>query len=134
MGFRKLLKAVHAFKMSPKEFKSMKSPGAIKDSATTLSDNAKKVVQQAQEFDPGSKYGGVSGIKGVESSKTRNKRLGAADEAAVTAEAAAAAAAEEEKAFETQRESQRKGLMRKGRRASILTSSQGVEDQLGILG
>ena len=67
--------------------------------------------------------------------KLKEKKFGdAADNAAAQQQAAAAAAAEEEKAFDLQKESQKKGLLRKGRRASILTSSQGVEDQLGILG
>ena len=51
----------------------------------------------------------------------------ALDESArVAAETAAAEAA----ALEKSHESQRKALKRKGRRASILTSSQGVTDQL----
>ena len=45
--------------------------------------------------------------------------------------ALAAAAAAEEAAFDKQKESQKKGLLRKGRRASILTSSQGVPEPLG---
>lgn len=48
--------------------------------------------------------------------------------------ALAAAAAAEEKAFDLQKESQKKGLLRKGRRASILTSSQGVPEPLGSNG
>ena len=49
------------------------------------------------------------------------------------ADAAAAAAAAEEP-FNVAKESQRKGLLRKGRRSSILTSSQGASDPLGIPG
>ena len=49
------------------------------------------------------------------------------------AEAAAAAAAAEEP-FNISKESQRKALLRKGRRASILTSSQGADAPLGLPG
>ena len=45
-------------------------------------------------------------------------------------QAADAAAADAAAALEKSHESQRKALKRKGRRASILTSSQGVTDQL----
>lgn len=47
---------------------------------------------------------------------------------------AAAAAAAAEEPFNIMRESQKKNLLRKGRRASILTSPQGVDDVLGIPG
>lgn len=47
---------------------------------------------------------------------------------------AAAAAAAAEEPFNLAKESQRKGLLRKGRRSSILTSSQGASDPLGIPG
>ena len=43
-------------------------------------------------------------------------------------------AAEEEKVFTDLKEAQLLALKRKGRRASILTSSQGAEDPLGIPG
>ena len=48
--------------------------------------------------------------------------------------AAAAAAAAAEEPFTKAKESQKKGLLRKGRRASILTSAQGASDPLGIPG
>ena len=56
----------------------------------------------------------------------RAKLAAESDEARIAAETAAAEAA----ALEKSHESQRKALKRKGRRASILTSSQGVTDQL----
>ena len=58
--------------------------------------------------------------------------IAAADQQQKAAAAAAAAAAEEP--FNIAKEAQRKGLLRKGRRASILTSSQGASDPLGIPG
>ena len=51
-------------------------------------------------------------------------------EKAEAKQAADAAAADAAAALEKSHESQRKALKRKGRRASILTSSQGVTDQL----
>lgn len=48
--------------------------------------------------------------------------------------AAAAAAAAAEEPFNLAKESQKKGLLRKGRRSSILTSTQGSSDPLGIPG
>lgn len=48
--------------------------------------------------------------------------------------AAAAAAAAAEEPFTKAQEAQRQALKRKGRRASILTSSQGASDPLGIPG
>ena len=56
----------------------------------------------------------------------RAKEEALSDQARIKAETAAAEAA----ALEKSHESQRKALKRKGRRASILTSSQGVTDQL----
>ena len=67
--------------------------------------------------------------------QAKDKKLG--DAQAIeqqTLAARAAAAAAEEETFDKQKESQRKGLLRKGRRASILTSAQGVVDPLGSLG
>ena len=58
--------------------------------------------------------------------------LKSTEEAAAQQAAAAAAAAAAEEPFNLAKESQRKGLLRKGRRASILTSSQGASDPLGI--
>ena len=58
--------------------------------------------------------------------------IAAADQQQKAAAAAAAAAAEEP--FNIAKEAQRKGLLRKGRRSSILTSSQGASDPLGIPG
>jgi hypothetical protein len=60
-----------------------------------------------------------------------------ADATAISTEqqaAAAAAAVAEEEPFLKAQESQRNALKRKGRRASILTSSQGAGDPLGIPG
>ena len=50
------------------------------------------------------------------------------------AERAAAAIAAAEAPYKLMRESQRKAIMRKGRRASILTSPQGVVDPIGSPG
>ena len=69
----------------------------------------------------------------VDNSKEKRKR--GADILYRTAEAAAAAsAAAEEAPFTAAKESQRQALLRKGRRSSILTSSQGAPDPLGIPG
>ena len=65
----------------------------------------------------------------------KGKKMGAAMDVATEQQAAAAAAAaESEKVFDLQKESQKKGQQRKGRRASILTSSQGASEPLGLLG
>ena len=64
------------------------SPGSrIKDSYKS----GKKVVTEAQRFDPGSKYLGVSGVPGVDSRKTINRESDdaesdAAENARITAE------------------------------------------------
>lgn len=70
----------------------------------------------------------------VESDKKREKLKDAGEIAdRQKAESAAAAAAAEEP-FTKAKESQVQALKRKGRRASILTSSQGASDPLGIPG
>ena len=64
----------------------------------------------------------------------KEKKMGeafAVEQQQKDASAAAAVAAEEP--FNVAKESQRKGLLRKGRRSSILTSSQGA-DPLGLVG
>lgn len=71
--------------------------------------------------------------RSVDQAKDKKKSEAAAVAAQQAADAAAAAAAAEEP-FSVAKESQRKGLLRKGRRASILTSSQGASDPLGIPG
>jgi hypothetical protein len=78
--------------------------------------------------------GNVSG--GVQSvANEKEKKVGKAlAEQQQQAAAAAAAAAEEEEPFTKAKESQLLALKRKGRRASILTSSQGASDPLGISG
>lgn len=69
--------------------------------------------------------------------QANDKKAGRArdEESAQQAEAAAAAAAAlaaSESALDIQKESQRKGMNRKGRRASILTTPQGAPDPLGL--
>ena len=72
---------------------------------------------------------------GRSTDKDKEQKLGQAAEEGVQQQvAAAAAAAAAEEPFNLAKESQRKGLLRKGRRASILTSSQGAGDPLGIPG
>lgn len=67
--------------------------------------------------------------------KAKEKKFGEAFEAEAQQKVdAAAAAAAAEEPFNLAKESQRKGQLRKGRRASILTSSQGAGDPLGIPG
>ena len=70
--------------------------------------------------------------RSVDQAKDKTSLIATETETSQKAEAAAAAAAAEEP-FNIAKESQRKGLLRKGRRASILTSSQGA-DPLGIPG
>ena len=70
--------------------------------------------------------------RSVDQAKDKTNLIATETETSQKAEAAAAAAAAEEP-FNIAKESQRKGLLRKGRRASILTSSQGA-DPLGIPG
>jgi hypothetical protein len=67
--------------------------------------------------------------------QAKDKKIG--DDLAVEQQqqaAAAAAAAAAEEPFTKAQEAQRQALKRKGRRASILTSPQGVGDPLGIPG
>ena len=71
--------------------------------------------------------------RSVDQAKDKNM-LAATEEADRQKAEAAAAAAAAEKPFDEAKESQRKALLRKGRRASILTSSQGASDPLGIPG
>lgn len=71
--------------------------------------------------------------RSVDQVKDKNM-LAATEEADRQKAEAAAAAAAAEKPFDEAKESQRKALLRKGRRASILTSSQGASDPLGIPG
>lgn len=67
--------------------------------------------------------------------QAEDKKAGIANEARVAAEQAAAdAAAAAEAPFTATKDAYLKGRNRKGRRASILTSSQGVSDPLGIVG
>ena len=91
--------------------------------------------QQAASLDPqvlGAR--GSAKMPGRSVDQAKDKTMLAATEIGEQqkVEAAAAAAAAEEP-FNIAKESQRKGLLRKGRRASILTSSQGA-DPLGIPG
>lgn len=93
-------------------------------------------LQQAASLDPdvlGAR--GSAKMLGRSVDQAKDKKF--SEEAEVnhqrqTAAAAAAAAAEEP--FKLMRESQVNALKRKGRRASILTSSQGASDPLGIPG
>lgn len=71
--------------------------------------------------------------RSVDQAKDKRMAKGLAAAQQQQADAAAAAAAAEEP-FNVAKESQRKALLRKGRRASILTSSQGASDPLGIPG
>ena len=71
---------------------------------------------------------------GSYNNRVRDNMARAAAAAAAQAAAAAAAAAAAEEPFRVARESQRTALLRKGRRASILTSPQGASDPLGIPG
>lgn len=65
----------------------------------------------------------------------KDKKMGDAFEVAQQQQIdAAAARAAAEEPFNILKESQRQSLKRKGRRASILTSSQGASDPLGIHG
>ena len=57
-----------------------------------------------------------------------------ADKAKATAEAQAAQAAADAAALEKNQASQREAIKCKGRRASIMTSAQGVVDPLGVPG
>lgn len=67
--------------------------------------------------------------------KAKDKKMGlAADQASEQQAAAAAAAAAAEEPYKKAQESQKEALKRKGRRASILTSSRGVDGPLGIPG
>ena len=70
--------------------------------------------------------------RSVDQAKDKTTLMATEEDTQQKAAAAAAAAAAEEP-FNIAKESQRKGLLRKGRRASILTSSQGA-DPLGIPG
>lgn len=69
----------------------------LKSKSNLYTDNLKNVVKEGQRFDPGSKYLGMSGVKGVESRKTINEREEARDEAAVKEESRAADQAAAEK-------------------------------------
>lgn len=84
-------------------------------------------------------FGAQGSVKDIGRSRDseKNAKAGRAKDetAAVQAEneaAAAQQAAEEAAILEKAQESQRRGLKRKGRRASILTSSQGLPDPLGL--
>ena len=57
----------------------------LKYKSNLYTDNLKNVVKEGQRFDPGSKYLGMSGVKGVESRKTINEREEAADKEATRA-------------------------------------------------
>ena len=72
---------------------------------------------------------------GLSVDQEKQKKMGdAADQVVAQKAAAAAAEAAAEEPYTLAKESQRKQLMRKGRRASILTSSQGAYSPLGIPG
>lgn len=77
--------------------------------------------------------GGYSAAKKKHESEEAAKKA-ADDQAAATAQAQAAQAAAAEAALQKSQESQKAALKRKGRRASILTSSQGAGDPLGVPG
>ena len=93
-------------------------------------------TQQASALDPdvlGARGSAKMMGRSVDQAKDKNM-LAATEEADRQKAEAAAAAAAAEKPFDEAKESQRKALLRKGRRASILTSSQGASDPLGIPG
>ena len=56
-----------------------KKKGSPKARITDSYKAGKKVVTEAQRFDPGSKYLGVSGVPGVDSRKTINRESDEAD-------------------------------------------------------
>lgn len=93
-------------------------------------------LQQASSLDPdvlGARGSAKMIGRSVDQAKDKTISMALEAEQQQKVEAAAAAAAAEEP-FNIARESQRKALMRKGRRASILTSPQGASDPLGIPG
>lgn len=111
------------------EEKSIENP--LADPGVRLMGKTKQEYGERQDVNTSEK--GNEGFYAGKKKKKSDEAL--AKEQRDAAEAKAARTAAEAASLEKGQESQRQGLKRKGRRASILTSPQGVvDDQLGIPG
>lgn len=106
------------------EEKAIKNP--LADPGVRMAGKMKQEYGEKRDVDTSEGYAAGKEKKAIEK----------ADEAAAkeAADAKAAAASAAEAAVQKGQEAQREALKRKGRRAAILTSGQGVADQLGVPG